>query len=234
MRPRKYNSAGHFHCSPRKIYDILLMHPAMSTSSSTDPNNAFVPLGAGDLIDRAVRLYRRDFSTLILIAAPPVIVGTVFSVLWAAIARGLLVAGDQMRPEENVAYILFIWLGSTVIWFIETAATLTVMGAASRDSGRHLLFDEEISFREPYRNTSNRLGGLIAAACIVTAIFGFLSLLMFYAGIFIAAILVSITAFVFVSMPAIAAIISIVIAAASALGGAEACWFIESRVPYEP
>lgn len=206
----------------------------MSVSSSTDPNNAFVPLGAGDLIDRAVRLYRRDFSTLILIAAPPVIVGTIFSVLWAVIARELLIAGDRMRPEENVAYILFVWLGSLVIWFIETAATLTVMGGASRNFVRHMLFDEEISFRETYRNTHNRIGGLIAAACIVTAIFGFLSLVMFYAGVFIAAIIIAIAAFIFAFMPAITAILSIVIVVAVALAGAYAFSFIASRVAYVP
>ena len=33
---------------------------------------ALAPLGAGDLIDRAVRLYRQHFLTLIRIAAPPV------------------------------------------------------------------------------------------------------------------------------------------------------------------
>ena len=35
---------------------------------------ALAPLGAGDLIDRAVRLYRRHFLTLIRIAAPPVLI----------------------------------------------------------------------------------------------------------------------------------------------------------------
>lgn len=206
----------------------------MSVSSSTDPNNAFVPLGAGDLIDRAVRLYRRDFSTLILIAAPPVIVGTVFSVLWAAIARGLLVAGDRMRPEENIAYILFVWLGSTVIWFVETSATLSVMGGASRNFVRHLLFDEEISFRETYSNTYNRLGGLIAAACIVTAIFGFLGLLMFYTGIFVAAIVIAATAFIFAFAPAIVAVVSILATVGIALAGAYGFSFIASRVAYVP
>ena len=43
----------------------------------TDSNPQLIslaPLGAGDLIDRAVRLYRHHFVTLIRIAAPPVIV----------------------------------------------------------------------------------------------------------------------------------------------------------------
>ena len=34
------------------------------------------PLGAGDLIDRAVRLYRRHFWTLIRISAPPVLISS--------------------------------------------------------------------------------------------------------------------------------------------------------------
>ena len=38
---------------------------------------SIVPFGAGDLIDRAVRFYRRFFWTLVLIAAPPVIIGSV-------------------------------------------------------------------------------------------------------------------------------------------------------------
>jgi len=40
----------------------------MNSSSS---ELALAPLGAGDLIDRAVRLYRQHFLTLIRIAAPP-------------------------------------------------------------------------------------------------------------------------------------------------------------------
>ena len=44
----------------------------MSTLSPTQLPLA--PLGAGDLIDRAVRLYRRHLFVLIRTAAPPVII----------------------------------------------------------------------------------------------------------------------------------------------------------------
>ncbi|MEJ7711883.1 MAG: hypothetical protein WKF84_18945 [Pyrinomonadaceae bacterium] len=47
------------------------------------------PLGAGDLIDRSVRLYRRHFVTLLRMAAPPVLVSSVGSVLWALGVRGI-------------------------------------------------------------------------------------------------------------------------------------------------
>ncbi|MCA1606168.1 MAG: hypothetical protein LC775_12015 [Acidobacteria bacterium] len=39
-------------------------------STATVNQLSLAPLGAGDLIDRAVRLYRRHFITLIRIAAP--------------------------------------------------------------------------------------------------------------------------------------------------------------------
>ena len=50
---------------------------------------SLVPLGAGDLIDRAVRLYRRHFFVLIRIAAPPVVVSAIGSVMWAIAWRAL-------------------------------------------------------------------------------------------------------------------------------------------------
>ncbi len=206
----------------------------MSPSSSTDTNLSFVPLGAGDLIDRAVRLYRRDFLTLILIAAPPVIVGTIFTVIWTAIARELLISGYEIRPEENVGYVIFVWLGSMVIWFVETAATLSVMGGASRNFVRHMLFDEPMSFRETYKNTWNRIGGLIGASSIVTAIYGFLGLFFFYFCFFLAAVLIGIIAFVFSTIPVVAVIFSIIVGVVIALAGAYGFSFIASRLAYVP
>ena len=50
---------------------------------------ALAPLGAGDLIDRAVRLYRRHFLTLIRIAAPPVLVSAVGSTLTTIAFRAI-------------------------------------------------------------------------------------------------------------------------------------------------
>jgi len=37
---------------------------------------SLTPLGAGDLIDRTIWLYRQHFMTLIRAAAPPVVVST--------------------------------------------------------------------------------------------------------------------------------------------------------------
>ena len=125
----------------------------MSDLSSADSQLSLVPLGAGDLIDRAVRFYRGNFWTFVLIAAPPVIVGTLISVGWTFLARSLFEVGGSATGIDRTFYYMFVWLGSLVIWFTQTVAVLSVMGGASRNFVRHLLFSEPLSFRQTYANT---------------------------------------------------------------------------------
>ena len=61
------------------------------------------PLGAGDLIDRTVRLYRRHFGALVRASAPPVIVSAVGTVLWTVSIRSLGVTASEGRA---VGYFL--------------------------------------------------------------------------------------------------------------------------------
>ena len=68
---------------------------------------ALAPLGAGDLIDRAVRLYRRHFLTLIRIAAPPVLVSALGSTLTTISFRGL----GASSSEFNVFLYVMVLLG---------------------------------------------------------------------------------------------------------------------------
>jgi hypothetical protein len=118
---------------------------------------SLIPLGAGDLIDRAVRFYRKNFWTFIWIAVPPIIVGALISVVWTILGRQLFSVGLSTDPTETVFYYLFSWFGGLVIWLTETIATLTVMGGASRNFVRHLLFGEPVTLRETYRNVRKRL-----------------------------------------------------------------------------
>src|SRR5688572_23814761 len=120
----------------------------MNNPLSSNSQLSIVPLGAGDLIDRAVRLYRKHFWTFVLIAAPPVVVGTLFSIGWTLLGRVLFFVGTSYDPSEMLVYQFFMGLGGLFIWLVEIVATLTVMGGASRNFIRYLLFDEPISFRE--------------------------------------------------------------------------------------
>ena len=112
----------------------------MKISGNPPTHLSLVPLGAGDLIDRAVRFYRKYFLTFVLIASPPVVVGTIISVGWTMIGRQIFSIGAPGQTAEATFYYIFLWFGSVVIWLAETIATLVVMGGASRNFVRHLLF----------------------------------------------------------------------------------------------
>src|SRR3954469_10873065 len=96
---------------------------------------SLVPLGAGDLIDRAVRLYRRHFTTLIHIAAPPVIAQTLASLM---INLGLRVTRSGAGAVLLVLLGYLIWIGGALLNFI-------VMGGAARNLITNLLWNEPFS-----------------------------------------------------------------------------------------
>src|SRR5688572_13359942 len=142
----------------------------MNILDSSHQQLSLTPLGAGDLIDRSVRFYRKNFWTFVWIAAPPVLVGMLISVGWMLLAQGLFSVGSSTDEIEKSFYYIFLWLGGVLIWLAQTVATLTVMGGASRNFVRHLLFGEPITFRETYKNVRQRFFGLAAASALITAL----------------------------------------------------------------
>src|SRR2546423_11660 len=71
-----------------------------------------VPLGSGDLIDRAVRLYRRHLLVLIRIAAPPVFVsvGAFFLARWAPVWMSAIVGVIGFLGASALAMWLFFFM----------------------------------------------------------------------------------------------------------------------------
>lgn len=204
------------------------------TEMPSSINLRITPLGAGDLIDRAVRFYRTYFKTFIFIAAAPVIIGTIVSVAWHYAARQMFSVGSRIDPTDQFFYYLFLWLGSIVIWFTETVATLTVMGGASRNFVRHLLFDESISFSATYRNTWSRLGGLIAASTIITIVLGFVGLVVFYIGTIAAGLGIVLVAWALSFFPALAFLASLALGLAVTGGAVWLFFLLASRFAYVP
>ena len=206
----------------------------MGSSAANDANLALTPLGAGDLIDRAVRFYRKNLWTFIVIAAPPVLVGTLLSVGWTLIGRQLFAVGSGVNANDRTFYYLFVSFGNIIIWLTEAIATLVVMGGASRNFVRHLLFGEPITFRETYNNTRKRLFGLIAASTIITILLSVLGFVFFYFGLIVTGLLVFLVASVFSSIPIIAVISSVVL---GILGTGATLWIfflVASRFAYVP
>lgn len=197
-------------------------------------DTALAPVGAGDLIDRAVRFYRRFFWTFVLIASPPVVVGTVVSVIWTAAGRSVF-APNSASEAESIFYIFFVLLGNLAIWITEMVATLVVMGGASRNFVRHLLFGEAINFRETYANVWKRLGGLTAASLVITSVLTMLGTMLFYLGLIIAGLLIAVIFFaVGNAVPVIGFVASVAVALGVGAGVLYVFFLVASGVAYVP
>jgi len=196
--------------------------------------NGIRPLGAGDLIDRAFRFYRKSFGTFILIATSPVIVGTIFSLGWLMLGRRIFSLGADRYSAENAFYYVFVWLGSVFIWLIETIATLIVMGGASRGFVRHLLHGEAITFRSTYRDALQRIGGLLVAATLITFILGAVGLAVYYLGLVAAILVIALVAAAFETIPIVAVLLSIILGSAILFGTTWLFFLAASRLAYVP
>ncbi len=192
------------------------------------------PLGAGDLIDRAVRFYRGSFFTFVAIAAPPVLIGTIISAAWMMLGREIFAVNADRYSSENTFYYLFTWLGNAVIWLAETIATLVVMGGASRNFVRHLLFDEPITFRETYRTTARRIGGLLVASTVITVVLGTLGIAIFYLTLTLIGLAVIAVVWALGGIPVLAFLVGFAVGLAIAIAGLWLFSLAASRLAYVP
>jgi hypothetical protein len=133
----------------------------MATLSPT--HLPLAPLGAGDLIDRAVRLYRRHLFVLIRTAAPPIIIVAAGWILFSISFRQITTA---TAPDVLFLYFL-LWFASIGIMLVGYLSTLLVMGGATRTLVAHLLRNDPVTASATYRAVKNRFWGLLGASIIV-------------------------------------------------------------------
>lgn len=130
---------------------------------TNDGDLALAPLGAGDLIDRAVRLYRHHFLTLIGIASPPVIVSAIGWMICTVCLRAF-----ATTPSGLEAAIYFLgFLAGGVILIAGYLFSLIVMGGATRNFVSHLISNEPVSARITYRAVKSRFWSLLGASTLV-------------------------------------------------------------------
>lgn len=203
-------------------------------SDLSNPQLSLTPLGAGDLIDRAVRFYRKNFWTFIWIAAPPIIVGTLISIVWRIVGQSLFNVDPVNHPIETNFYYVFLWFGSLIIWIVEVVAGLTVMGGASRNFVRHLLFGEPITFRETYKNLKTRVFALFGASTLITLLLIVIGSTVFLIGYVVAGIVVLITIWAFSFSPFITTMISIAAVLAIAFGAGWLFFLVAANFVFVP
>jgi len=191
---------------------------------------SLTPLGAGDLIDRAVRLYRRQFFTLIRIAAPPVLVSAAGWTLMTIAARAI---GSTDSSLRLLVYVLMLLGGSTVI-IVGSLFSLIVMGGATRNLVAHLLWNEPVSFRATYTAVKSRFWGLLGASILVALWLGFCGWIAFMAFYMVLAVLM-IGAFAFGSVsPWIATILGGLGVFLAIVGATILFFLLGGRMAYVP
>ena len=121
------------------------------------------PLGAGDLIDRAVRLYRRHLFVLIRTAAPPVIIIAAGWILFSISVRQVFITAET----GDLFVYVFLSVLAVVIMLAGYLSILVVMGGATRTLVAHLLRNDPVTAQATYKAVRSRFWGLLVASLIV-------------------------------------------------------------------
>jgi hypothetical protein len=155
------------------------------------------PMSTGDVIDRAVRLYRRNFTPLLQITAVPTLIGWVVSLMFWYGYTNLLTGASSSRglPASALAMLILGGLGYPVWMF---AMLLTVSGLC-RVVGDHLMLGAPITFRGCFAAVKRRLGAI--------TLMGLLSVALLFAAYLV------VTIFVFVLFLLVALIVGVIAAA---------------------
>jgi hypothetical protein len=188
------------------------------------------PLGAGDLIDRAVRLYRRHFLTLIRIAAPPVLVSAVGSTITTISFRALNSASSNAR----VALYVLALIGGWLVIVCGSLFSLIVMGGATRNLVSHLISNEPVSARTTYRAVKSRFWGLLGASILVAFWLAFAAMVASSAYIFFSFIMFAGLAFAATISPWFTAILGGIGTVAAIIAGLILFFMLAGRMAYVP
>lgn len=117
------------------------------------------PMSAGDIIDRAVRLYKRNFLAFVRIVLAPSLTAYVGRILfYSGLNNFSLVRGDARVALTG----LMIFVGG-VLWMIGEAAFYAVLGGSSRALIAHFFEGKPILARDVYRSVRERIWSLIGS-----------------------------------------------------------------------
>ena len=126
------------------------------------------PMSTGDVIDRAVRLYRRNFVPVVSIVAVPTLIGYVVSLMFWYGYTSLLTSatGSRALPISALSMLLMGLVGYPVWGF----ATLLTICGLSRLVGDHVMLGELITFRGCVAAIRRRLGAITLMAFLLMAL----------------------------------------------------------------
>ncbi len=188
------------------------------------------PMSAGDVIDRAVRLYRRNFLALLRIVFGPSLVAYSGTVLYYIGERNF----SLERGETRVLMSFGLIVAGFCVWLVGKAAFYAVLGGASRSLVDHFFEGKPILARDVYRAVRERFWSLIGAM-IVIGLLLMGAVAIFYFVIAIVAVAAAIVAPLFNDAPSwLQATLIISLASLLVIGLVLLMLLVYSRVVYVP
>jgi hypothetical protein len=194
------------------------------------------PMSTGDVIDRSVRIYRRNFAPLLSIVAVPSFIGYLATTFfWYGYSKMILGSVETGVPEYSPTALLMLAIGGILYPCWMFAMLLTVAGM-SRVIGDHIMLSETITFRKCFSAARKRIGdiflmGLLGIVILIVVYF-IISIIAIVA-IMIAALFISVTStsgmppWVVGTITGIAALLAVAFGIAAAL-------YVIARVVFLP
>jgi hypothetical protein len=117
------------------------------------------PLSAGDIVDEAIGLYRRNFRLFLSIGAVVLVPAGVIQLVLA------LLAGDAALGIFTISSLSW-WVLSVLVSFVSYVAVISTMALAASERW----MDRPITVGEAFRRVSERLGSLVGLVLLYGAI----------------------------------------------------------------
>jgi hypothetical protein len=127
---------------------------------------ALAPLSAGDIIDRAVRIYRRQFWRLLQIVIWPSLIAYSGVILYTFGMRNFSLERGDARIVQGV----LLFAGGWFIYLLGKIAFYVVLGGTSQALVNDFLDGEPLCPREVYRAVQQRFWSLVGATLMVILI----------------------------------------------------------------
>src|SRR5581483_6336844 len=124
------------------------------------------PLSAGDIIDRAVRIYRRQFLALLQIVAWPSLIAYSGVIAYTFGVQNL----SLTRGDARIALSVGLIAGGFLVMVTGKVAFYVVLGGTSRSLVNYFLDGTPLRPREVYRAVRERFWSLVGATLMVALI----------------------------------------------------------------
>jgi hypothetical protein len=144
------------------------------------------PISTGDVIDRSVRIYRRNLRALLLTAAGPFLFGTAS---WLCMRLGLSGLDPGSRGSGSPLGAGLMLLLGFVAYILYLYVMVLVVAGLARAVGDYLMLGREITVRGVFAALRGRIGDLTVASLLLVGAVVLIIVILF--AVFFAAMMIA-------------------------------------------